>query len=574
MKTLLWILLAISAAAIGCRSARDDVRAQQTIAKPTIAKTEPLAIDSLTSDAKTQAEATALDLQATFLEDLNATVQSPVVRASQTTELPMPSELLLNPAEVEIDSAAIPEVAIPEILPPLDAPISLDDVITAVFASYPSLDAAAREQQITAGKQLSAAGEFDQMLFGDIMTEPLGYYENYRYRLGVKQYQWNGTQTFAEYRLGRGSFEPWYLERQTNAGGEFKVGVAVPFVRDRDIDKRRAAVLLAQLDNASAEPIFQLEVIDSVRAASIAYWEWVAAGQRVKISKQNLDLAVERQAGIEQRVAKGEIAAIDIVDNERLIVSRQAKLIESERKLQQAVIKLSLYLRDPRGIPLLASQEQMPSGFPIEEELAQDIEEEQIAIALSSRPELILIGLEQEKQRVEVEQASNLTLPSMTGLFTASQDVGAPTSFKRDKSPAELEAGVLLDVPLQRSEAMGKLQTARGKLAQLAAKRQLLEQTIVAQVQNYRTALDANLAALKQAKRGAQLADEMADAERKRLARGDSDILTVNLREIAAFDAELLAIDAAAEYFMAIALLNAAMGNELTYRAIMLGIPD
>jgi outer membrane protein TolC len=574
LKTLLWILLAISAAAIGCRSARDDVRAQQIIAKPTIAKTEPLAIDSLTSDAKTQAEATALDLQATFLEDLNATVQSPVVQASQTTELPMPSELLLNPAEVEIDSAAIPEVAIPEILPPPDAPISLDDVITAVFASYPSLDAAAREQQITAGKQLSASGEFDQMLFGDIMTEPLGYYENYRYRLGVKQYQWNGTQTFAEYRLGRGSFEPWYLERQTNAGGEFKVGVAVPFVRDRDIDKRRAAVLLAQLDNASAEPIFQLEVIDSVRAASIAYWEWVAAGQRVKISKQNLDLAVERQAGIEQRVAKGEIAAIDIVDNERLIVSRQAKLIESERKLQQAVIKLSLYLRDPRGIPLLASQEQMPSGFPVEEELAQDIEEEQIAIALSSRPELILIGLEQEKQRVEVEQASNLTLPSMTGLFTASQDVGAPTSFKRDKSPAELEAGVLLDVPLQRSEAMGKLQTARGKLAQLAAKRQLLEQTIVAQVQNYRTALDANLAALKQAKRGAQLADEMADAERKRLARGDSDILTVNLREIAAFDAELLAIDAAAEYFMAIALLNAAMGNELTYRAIMLGIPD
>jgi outer membrane protein TolC len=574
LKPFLCILLALSAATIGCRSARDDVRAQQTIAKPPIAKTEPLAVGSLTSAAKTQAEATALDLQATFLEDLNSAGQSSVIQASQTTELPEPSELLLNPAEVEIDSAAIPEVAIPEILPPPDAPISLDDVITAVFASYPSLDAAAREQQIMAGKQLSASGEFDQMLFGDIMTEPLGYYENYRYRLGVKQYQWNGTQTFAEYRLGRGSFEPWYLERQTNAGGEFKVGVAVPFVRDRDIDKRRAAVLLAQLDNASAEPIFQLEVIDSVRAASIAYWEWVAAGQRVKISKQNLDLATERQSGIEQRVAQGEIAAIDIVDNERLIVSRQAKLIESERKLQQAVIKLSLYLRDPRGIPLLASQEQMPSGFPAEEELAQGIEEEQIAIALSSRPELTLIGLEQEKQRVEVEQASNLTLPSMTGLFTASQDVGAPTSFKRDKSPAELEAGVLLDVPIQRSEAMGKLQTARGKLAQLAAKRQLLEQTIVAQVQNYRTALDANLAALKQAKRGAQLADEMADAERKRLARGDSDILTVNLREIAAFDAELLAIDAATEYFMAIALLNAAMGNELTYRATMLGIPD
>jgi outer membrane protein TolC len=154
----------------------------------------------------------------------------------------------------------------------------------------------------------------------------------------------------------------------------------------------------------------------------------------------------------------------------------------------------------------------------------------------------------------------------MTGVFTASQDVGAPTSYKRDKSQAELEAGVLIAVPLQRREALGKLQTARGKLAQLAAKRRLMEQTIVAQVQNYRTALAANYSALLQAKRGAQLAEEMAVAERTRLERGDSDILTVNLREIAAFDAELLAIDAAAEYHIAKAQLDAATADELANR--------
>lgn len=466
--------------------------------------------------------------------------------------------LRLSPAEVESE-----DLPSPELLPSPAKPVTLDDVITAVYASYPSLDAAAREQQITAGKELSAFGEFDQMLFGDVMTEPLGYYENYRYRLGVKRYQWNGTQTFAEYRLGRGSFEPWYLERQTNAGGEFKAGFAVPFVRDRDIDKRRAAVFLAQFDNASAEPIFQLEVIESVRAASIAYWNWVAAGQRVRIAKQNLDIADSRQSGIEQRVAKGETAAIDIVDNERLIVSRRAKLIEAERKLEQATIKLSLYLRDSRGVPLLVAPDQLPADFPAAELKAPASEEDQVAAALSLRPELRLLNLEQEKQRVEIEQASNLTLPSMTGVFTASQDVGAPTSYKRDKSQAELEAGVLLDVPLQRREAIGKLQTARGKLAQIAAKRRLMEQTIVAQVQNFRAALEANLAALEQARRGAQLAEEMADAERKRLERGDSDILTVNLREIAAFDAQLLAIDAAMDYFIAEALLRAAMASEL-----------
>ncbi len=554
MKWLVCSLLAVMAASIGCRSSKVDLRTTKAETQTVPCPEPPVVQPVVAAVAVGTADAISAG-------GLSANTSDAVRAADFSTPLdtnPPSTPLLLNPAEMAVGTNSEPEL-----LPAPTGPVTLEDVIAAVYASYPSLDAAAREQQITAGKQLSASGEFDQMLFGDVMTEPLGFYENYRYKLGLKQYQWNGTQTFAEYRLGRGSFEPWYLERQTNAGGEFKAGVAIPFVRDRDIDKRRAAVFLAQLENAAAEPIFQLQVVEAVRAASLTYWSWVAAGQRVKIAKQNLELAVSRQSGIEQRVARGELPEIDIVDNERLIVSRRAKLIEAERKFGQATIKLSLYIRDPGGTPLLVPQDQTPEGFP-EVVLPNDIpEEDQIASALGLRPELRLLNLEQERQRVEVEQASNLTLPSLTGVFTASQDVGAPTSYKRDKSQAELEAGALLDVPLQRREALGKMQTARGKLAQIAAKRRLMEQTIVAEVQNYRTALTASFAAVQQAQRGAKLAQEMAEAERRRLARGDSDILTVNLREIAAFDADLLAIDATTEYFIAKAQLDAAMASEL-----------
>ncbi|MDZ4818007.1 MAG: TolC family protein, partial [Planctomycetota bacterium] len=517
MNWLSCMLLAVMAASCGCRSSKVDLRTTRPDT-PVASRAEP-SVDQAGGAAVTFNTAAAVSA------DGPVTNTSDVIQAAHFSTPPATNPpatpLLLNPAEMSVESRA----AAPELLPSPPKPVTLGDVIAAVYASYPSLDAAAREQQITAGKQLSASGEFDQMLFGDVMTEPLGYYENYRYKLGLKQYQWNGTQSFAEYRLGRGSFEPWYLERQTNAGGEFKAGFLVPFVRDRDIDKRRAAVFLADLENSAARPIFQLEVIDAVRSASMAYWNWVAAGQRNQIAKQNLELAVDRQEGIEQRVAKGEIAAIDIVDNERLIVSRRAKLIEAERKLQQATIKLSLYLRDPTGTPLLVPADQVPGDFPQVTPPTLVLEDDQISTALSRRPELRLLNLEQQKQRVEVEQATNLTLPSLTGVFTASQDVGEPTSYKRDKSQAELEAGALLDVPLQRSEARGKLQTARGKLAQLAAKRRLMEQTIIAEVQSFRTALEASFAAVQQAERGAVLAQEMADAERKRLARGDSDIL-------------------------------------------------
>jgi outer membrane protein TolC len=433
-----------------------------------------------------------------------------------------------------------------------------------VYASYPALDAAARERQIAAGKELAKWGAFDSIVVADALSEALGYYENYRYEFGVKQYNWGGAQTFAGYRLGRGSFEPWYLERETNRGGEFKTGVILPFLRDRDIDKRRAAVFKARLDRTAAEPLLQLEVIDAGRAASLAYWDWVAAGRKASIARENQQLAVDRQSGLETRVARGDLAGIALVDNERLIVSRRAKLIEAEQKLELAAIKLSLFLRDVAGTPLLATADQLPPNFPpveLTDGVAVDLD---VTQALARRPELWLLQLESERAAVEIRQASNLTLPALDGVVAGSQDVGAPTSEKRDKSQFELEAGVQFEVPLQRREATGKLRAAQAKLAQVAAKRRLSEQKIVAQVQGARTTLAAAYAGQKQAERNVELARQMEDAERIKFERGDSDLLIVNIREQATADAAVLAVDAAATYFMARAQLHAAIGGELS----------
>ncbi|MFO0788819.1 MAG: TolC family protein [Pirellulales bacterium] len=453
-----------------------------------------------------------------------------------------------------------------ETLPsPQTNPITLDDVITTVYASYPSLDAASRERQIAAAKQLAAMGEFDVDLVGESMNEAMGYYKNYRNGLGLKQYNWSGGQTFAGYRIGRGFFEPWYKERQTNDGGEFKAGFALPFLRDRDIDKRRAAVFQARIDRAAAEPAFQAEVVDTVFAASVTYWNWVAAGQRVQIAQQALQLASDRQAAMVTRADKGEIARIELVDNERLIVSREAKLVEAQLKLQQAAIKLSLFLRDPAGTPLIANAAQAPKDFPQVGRPQLETAAGLTSLALAQRPELRMLQLEQQTQELKMQQASNQALPGLDGLLTASQDVGGPADPKRDKSQFELEAGLALDVPLQRREATGNLQAARAKLAQLAAKKTYLEQSIAAEVQSARAAIEANATTLETARRTAALTRELADAERTKLERGDSNILTVNLREVATIEAELLVIDAEANYYVAEAQLHAATAAELNY---------
>jgi outer membrane protein TolC len=136
----------------------------------------------------------------------------------------------------------------------------------------------------------------------------------------------------------------------------------------------------------------------------------------------------------------------------------------------------------------------------------------------------------------------------------------------RDKSPFELEAGLTFDVPLQRRNARGKLMEAQAKLAQLGAKLRLSEQSIAAEVQAADAALQANVTAITQARRNVELAHQLANAERTKLDPGDSDVLTVNLREIATVDAELLLVEAEANYFKAQAQLHAATAPELTPR--------
>ena len=61
-----------------------------------------------------------------------------------------------------------------------------------------------------------------------------------------------------------------------------------------------------------------------------------------------------------------------------------------------------------------------------------------------------------------------------------------------------------------------------------------------------------------------EAARALADAERSRFQRGDSTLLFVNIREQAEADAELLEIEALADYHRAAVDLHAALGRRLS----------
>lgn len=440
-------------------------------------------------------------------------------------------------------------------------PIQFDQVVGSVYQSYPLLEAAMYSRNIAIGQQVGASGAFDTKLKAASENGPQGYYQTYRQNVGVVQPTYWGGEVFAGYRIGRGDFQPWYQERQTNGGGEFKAGVQVPLARNRTIDARRAELWKAGLERTMAEPEIQAQLIGFVQEASYSYWDWVAAGEYHQIATRILKLAEERTSRIEAQVKAGLVDPPELTDNLRLVAIRQAKVADTRRKLEQTGAKLSVYLRDASGNPILPSDDQLPR-FPEPTPIDDDVLESNISLALTQRPELRVLDLMRQQTQVDYTEACNQMQPELNAVLWGSQDVGDPTSTKRDKSPYESEASMYLDVPMQRRKARGKMTELQGKLAQLSAKRRITADKIGVDVRAAHAALKSAWEQVKETRDSLTYAEDLAARERKNQDAGASDLLKVTLREQYAVESAEKNIDALKLYFDAQADYRAALAED------------
>jgi len=444
---------------------------------------------------------------------------------------------------------------------PRDDVLQLEQVVESVNRSFPLLKAALLARNTTLGEQLAAQGAFDLKLKGASENGPLGFYQTYRQSIGVEQPTYGGGALFGGYRVGRGNFQPWYGERQTDQGGEFKAGVAIPLARNVSIDARRAQLWRTTLDRQLAEPEIRLQLIDFVRDASYSYWDWVAAGRRHQIAASLLKLANDRNQAIRRKVETGDTEPPVLQDNRRLIVSREAKLIDAQRKRQQTAIKLSLFYRDDQGQPLVAGNDQL-ADFVAPTAVDENAVAEDIQAAIANRPELIAMDLRREQLQIDLAEARNDLLPDVQAVVVGSQDVGAPASSKNDKSQYELEAGLFLEVPVQRRKAQGKMTSIEGKLGQLTAKRKMTADKITTEVTAVYAAMVAAYKQIQRAHESSELADRLAEIERRKFELGESDLLSVNLREQQAAEAQGTEVDALYEFFTARADYRATLARD------------
>ncbi|MBS3963582.1 MAG: TolC family protein [Methylomonas sp.] len=420
--------------------------------------------------------------------------------------------------------------------------LSLDEVQTSALRAFPALLATEQVKDAAEGREQEAQGGFDTLLKSKNELSIAGLYENRNYDVSIEQpTAFLGTTFFGGWRRGTGDFPGYEGKRRTATDGEARIGVNVPLWRNRDIDRRRASLVQAELGKMIANHEYDQSLIEVRRVAGHRYWDWVLAGLRLQVAEKMLAIAEERNNGILERVAAGDIPEFEALDNQRAIIERRERVVAATRLLEQAAIQLSLYWRDANGEPQLPGRERLPAGFPEQTPAFIDDLDDMLDAALAQRPEIKRLAMQMKQTETEIELQINQQAPGIDFSVMGAKDVGdGRPSLNRD----ELYLGLNVDFPLQQRVAGGRAQTASANLRRLQWDRKGMEDRITAEVKDVLSALMAARQRLSLSRDQLKAASQLEDGEQTRFALGESTILFVNLREIAAGDAAIMVIDA------------------------------
>lgn len=449
-------------------------------------------------------------------------------------------------------------VSASEKAPVKTALLSLDEVITSAQKSFPGLLASEQRKQVAAGELTAAEGGFDTLLKTQNRWSVVGLYENQNNDVVVEQPTalW-GTTFFGGWRRGVGDYPVYEGKSLTTDSGEARIGMNVPLWRNREIDRRRASLQQAEWGQLIAGHEYEQALIEVTRTATHRYWDWVLAGQRLHVAQHLLQLAEQRDKGIKDRVAAGDIPEFESWDNQRAIIERRERVVAAQRLLEQSAIQLSLYWRDDQGQPRLPSEQQLPAAFPDAGSIKTLKLDDALQTSLSQRPETKRLDLQAKQSETELALQQNQRAPAVDVSVAAANDIGT----SRDKiNRSELYVGLNIDIPLQQRTATGRAEVAAANVRRLNWDKQLQEDRIANEVKDVFSALLAVQKRLTLSAEQKQMAEQLEQGERNRFELGESTLLFVNLREIASGDAALMYADVTASLFKSYADYRATLG--------------
>ncbi|MEM1192875.1 MAG: TolC family protein [Pseudomonadota bacterium] len=440
----------------------------------------------------------------------------------------------------------------------------LSTVLDRSATHFPAILEALAKRRAAEGTLQASRGAFDLVFEADGYDRVTGFWTGQIVNTNVtKQLRPFGARVYGGYRRSNGFFPIYEDINFTNDGGEFKIGGLFSLLRDRKIDDRRFGERDAALTIAEQDFEVLLTRVGVQHKALLAYWRWVAAGHQLDVYEELLALARTRQSGLDEQVRQGARAAIFLTENRQNLLRRERLTADAGRTLDLAANRLSFYLRDRSGYPILPRRDQLPSRALWQEfldEIAQAggaqglLAADAIPAILNQRPELSILRVALNRADLKVTLGENELKPRFDLSAEVSRDVGAIAEGGVSRDSTDTIIGFRFSVPLERREARGKINRAKAERESLRQQRRLKQDEIEIELREILINLTVagQLASLAQDE--VVQARTMQEAERIRFRSGASDFFLVNIREEAAADAQI-------RYFLAALETNIARAN-------------
>jgi len=413
----------------------------------------------------------------------------------------------------------------------LSRTISTKDIRNSVLSYYPLILSAYDDVDASLGSLKASQGVFDIRLKQEYLDYSRGFYDGRTAKTTIeRQNRTLGSKVYGGYRKSDRDFEDYNGGYNTGSNGEFFAGVSIPLLQSRAIDSNRLGEILARYNFEESKVHLQNIKIQMQRDAIKAYWNWVAMSHIYQVYDDLYNLSLKRDSQLRKRYKRGDVAEIIVVENEKNLLTRKNEMLQAKVNFKNSAIYLSLFYRDEHGKPVILSRDNLPEvNFKNSTEVFSDSElEADIENAKLNRAEMQIIKINKLEQKANLKYAKNLFQPKLDINFEASKDSGsndATISQSRNK------VGATLSLPLQFSQARGKVNEARAKISAIGYQEQIALDNIMTEILQIHNNILNGSKIVENLIKEVALAKKLEKAERRKFSLGASNFFLVNFRE-------------------------------------------
>ena len=346
-------------------------------------------------------------------------------------------------------------------------------------------------------------------------------------------------------------------------------------LKDFWIDADREVLLARRADLKISEQALRFQIMTTLLAVELAYYDLIAAREEVHVQEKTLELRQQFVADTRRRIELGGSTPLDETQAEIQLQNTLTRLATAREDFFTSQNHLiSLLTDDFKGwasgdLQLTDALQSNPMSVN---------RSDRFQSALSKRPDLIEARLAVEKTGAMVKFRLNQIFPS----FDLVGDYGGQGSENHFSGPAlgdafsfrnpEYSYGVVVSFPLDNSSARGDYRASKAakKIAELQL--QKAEQAVLLQVADLVSSIDFHFSQVASTHSARTYAESAVETETKKYQDGIATSLEVLLFQETLTDARSAEIRAQVDYNKALAQLAFADGTILEKNRLSLQV--